>query len=391
MKKLEMLEVGGLRSEFRALFGVEPRLFAAPGRVNLIGEHTDYNEGFVLPMAIERETVVAARARSDRRIGLRSRNEKGNAEFDLDGPAEKRRGTWFDYVEGVARVLEARGMRLLGADLVFETDIPLGGGLSSSAALEIAAGTALLRLSGQELEPRLLALAGQAAEHEYVGTRCGIMDQYIVSMARPGHALLIDCRSLEPRYVPMSTGNVRVMICDTHVKHALATSEYNKRRTECEAAVQCLRGILPHVRALRDVSAADFDRHKSRLEPVLQKRCQHVVTENARALLAAEGLSTGRVELVGERMVESHVSLRDDYEVSAPELDVLVEAVLPVEGVFGARMTGGGFGGCTVTLLRESALQNAQEAAIRAFRDRFGKVPGIFVTDATGGARELTS
>jgi galactokinase len=384
-----MLDVGPLVADFRAIYGSDPRLFAAPGRVNLIGEHTDYNDGFVLPLAIERETVVAARARDDRRLVVRSRSEAAPAEIDLDRPGPKLRGVWYDYVEGVARALEATGLRLTGADLLVDSDVPLGAGLSSSAALEISIGKALAVLSGHAVDPKELAKAGLRAEHEYVGTQCGIMDQFISALAEPGHALLVDCRSLASRLVPVDPSRALVMISDSRVKHSLASSEYNTRRAECEAAVRELAGALAGVRALRDVSVADLEQHGARLEPTLRRRARHVVTENARTSAAADALAAGDLPETGRLMYASHASLRDDYEVSAPELDALVEAVRDVPGVYGARMTGGGFGGCTVTLLAPDALEAARDAATRAFAERFGKEPVVFVTRAAGGAREV--
>ncbi|MCA1614305.1 MAG: galactokinase, partial [Acidobacteria bacterium] len=342
-----------LRAAFRGRYGRAARLFRAPGRVNLIGEHTDYNDGFVLPMAIDRETVAAAAARPDRRVRVHSLNLDESAEFDLDAPGEKRRGDWLDYVEGVARILDAGagGARLAGADLSILSDVPLGAGLSSSAALEISVGLALASLSGADAGGVRLALAGQRAEHEYVGTKCGIMDQFTAAMARARHALLIDCRTLQATHIPLDTSDVVVAICDTNVKHELSTSEYNRRREECEQGVRALQSVLPSIRALRDVGVEEFDRHAPRVLPeTIRRRCRHVVTENARTLAAAESLRRGDLSELGRLMNLSHASLRDDYEVSCAELDALVEIALPLEGVLGARMTGGGFGGSTVSL-----------------------------------------
>ncbi|HEX9919074.1 MAG TPA: galactokinase family protein, partial [Pyrinomonadaceae bacterium] len=253
-----MIDAAALRRAFLDLYGPAdkgPRLFRAPGRVNLIGEHTDYNDGFVLPMAIDRETCVVARGRPDRRVRVFSLNVGEHAEFDLDRPGERERGIWLDYVEGVAHALERRGVRLGGADLVISSDVPVGAGLSSSAALEVSAGLALALVSGVEVDRVELALAGQEAEHTYVGAKVGIMDQFIAALGRAGHALLIDCRTLETQAIPVDTTETLVAICDTRVKHELSASEYNTRRAECEEGVELLRRAgLEGIRALRDVS-----------------------------------------------------------------------------------------------------------------------------------------
>jgi galactokinase len=378
-----------LRSSFHALHGRRPRLFRAPGRVNLIGEHTDYNDGWVLPMAIRFDTVVAGAAREDRRVRVRSQNLNEGAEFDLDTPGSPQRGIWLDYVEGVARALESRGVRLRGADLLIQSDVPVGAGLSSSAALEISVGLALVSLAGMEIDPVSLALAGQQAEHEYVGTRSGIMDQFIATLGRADHALLIDCRSLEATHIPLDTSEVAVVICDTQVKHELASSEYNTRRAECERGVDILREVMPETRALRDVSVANFERFSPLLPEPIRQRCRHVVTENQRTLDAAEALRNGDLEATGKLMGLSHRSLRDDYEVSSPELDLLVDIAGMARGVLGARMTGGGFGGSTVNLVGRDCLDEFHETISGEYFRATGIQPAIYVSEAAGGAEEM--
>ena len=387
-----MTQVGTVREVFRELFGgdIEPRVFRAPGRVNLIGEHTDYNEGFVLPMAIDRGTTVAAAPRADRLVRAHSVNLQETAEFDLDRPGPRRRGVWFDYVEGVAQALARRGARLGGANLVISSDVPSGAGLSSSAALEISTGLALLASSGAEVERVTLALAGQEAEHTYVGTKSGIMDQFTAAMAREGHALLIDCRTLEATPIPLDTSETAVVVCDTRVKHELSTSAYNERRAECERGVELLREVLPGIKALRDVSVEEFREHEALLPEPVRRRCRHVVTEDARTRAAAEALGAGRVEELGKLMWLSHESLRDDYEVSSAELDALVEIAAGVPSVAGARMTGGGFGGCTVNLVRRDALDGFRETVAREYRRRFRIDLPVHVVEASDGAREVT-
>jgi galactokinase len=385
-----VIERGKLRHEFAGRYGREGRLFRAPGRVNLIGEHTDYNGGFVLPLAIERETVVAAAPRQDRLVAVYSLDREEEAAFDLDRPGEPRRGLWLDYVEGVARALEHGGARLRGADLLIHSDVPAGAGLSSSAALEVAAGLALSEVSGSPVGRVRLALAGQEAEHTYVGTRCGIMDQFVAALGQEGHALLIDCRALEAAAVPLDTARARVVITDTGVRHKLSTSEYNTRREECEQGVRLLKSFLPGVRQLRDVSVGDFERHAERLPEVVRRRCRHVVTEDARTLQAADALRRGRLEEVGRLMRRSHESLRDDYEVSCAELDFLAETAWGLAGVVGSRMTGGGFGGSTVSLVRRESVEEFTRAITAEYERRFHIAPTVYVSEAAEGASEVT-
>jgi galactokinase len=372
---------------FAATYGRAPRLFSAPGRVNLIGDHTDYNDGFVLPMAIANRTLVAAAGRDDRRLRCASRNAPGTLVVDLDAPA-RASGTWTDYVTGTALALSARGFEIRGADLFVDSDVPIGAGLSSSAALEMSIGLALVVLGGSERPDRLeLARAGRDAENGYVGAESGIMDQAIVALAEAGHALLIDCRSLATRSLPLPS-DVAVVVADSRTKHSLVASDYNLRREECAKATLLFAEHLPGVHALRDVTVEAFEAHANELPDVLRRRARHVVTENARALSFAEAMAQGDVTRAGRLMSESHRSLRDDYEVSCPELDTLVELALHAPGVRGSRMTGGGFGGSTVSLVDEGAVAGVQSALEDGFSARFGKKPLVFATSAMAGARE---
>jgi len=340
-------------------------------------------------MAIERETVVAAAPRGDRTVRAFSAGLDEELSFDLDRPNPPRRGVWLDYVEGVARALEGKGLRLSGADLLIASDVPAGAGLSSSAALEISVGLALARVSNQEVDGVTLALAGQQAEHTYVGTLCGIMDQFVAALAEERHALLIDCRSLEAEPVPLDTTEAAFVVSDTRVKHELSSSEYNVRRAECARGVELLRERLPGITQLRDVSVADFQTHADLLPDPVRRRVRHIVTEDERTLAAARALRAGDLSEMGRLMYESHYSLRDDYEVSSPELDLLVGLARDLPGVLGARMTGGGFGGSTVTLVRRESLEEFSRALSEGYERETGKPPAVLVSEAGAGAGEI--
>ncbi len=385
------MDLRGLTASFRETFDAEPRLFRAPGRVNLIGEHTDYNDGYVLPMAIERDTVIAAAPRADRTVRVSSKMSGETAEFRLDDLSTGGRGIWLDYVEGVARALTGSGVTLAGADLMIESDVPVGAGLSSSAALELSTGLALVTLANAAIDPVALALAGQKAEHESVGTQCGIMDQMTAALGRRGHALLIDCRSLETELISMDLADADVVICDSRIKHSLASSEYNVRRAECREGVRLLAESLPGITALRDVSFEQFAERAGTLPETIRRRCLHVVTENARTLAAADAFRAGDLPRAGKLMIRSHESLRDDYQVSCAELDTLVEIATGTDGVLGARMTGGGFGGCTVNLVARSARARFEERIADEYRKATGIDVAIFVSGAGEGASEIAS
>jgi galactokinase len=383
------ISLENLRGKFIEMFGAEPRLFRAPGRVNLIGEHTDYNDGFVLPMAIDREAIVAASVRNDALVKIYAADVDQTGEFDFGGAAKKRRGSWMDYVEGVARMLKEKFPLKQGANLIFTSSVPVGAGLSSSAAIEIAVGYALLRLNDINVNKIQLAKAAQAAEHEFVGAKIGIMDQLTSVLGKAGQALLIDCRLLDVKPSAINFSGASFVVVDSGVKHDLATSEYNTRRAECEEGVRVLRQKMPDIRTLRDVSLTDFERFEKLLPNVLKRRCFHVLTENRRTIQAADALKFGKSDVFGRLMYESHVSLRDDYEVSSPELDSLVETASRVKGVFGARMTGGGFGGCTVNLVQRSAVTEFQEVVNREYEANFGIAPKIYSVAASDGASEI--
>ncbi len=388
---------------FRERFHSEPAVFRAPGRVNLIGEHTDYNDGFVMPMAMGLATHVAIGPRHDNDNDSGNDNDNGNdrhlhifsIDFDelcvlsLDDNDPSPRQHWSDYVRGVAGVLEgvlaARGLKLRGANLVIAGGVPIGAGLSSSAALEVATAFALLHNSSCTLDRKQIALACQQAENQYTGARCGIMDQFIACFGRAGNALLIDCRSLESQLLPLKP-EYRIAICNTGVKHEVAAGEYNRRRADCEEAVANLKSHLPRITALRDVTLAELQELGRAMRPVAFRRARHVITENERVTKAADSLLAGEMNRFGELMLASHKSMRDDYEISCEELDIMVSLAEKIEGVLGARMTGGGFGGCTVNLVHQNSVANFQEEIAAAYQSATGIAPQIYVCDAADGA-----
>ena len=384
-----MADQGHIVEEFRRHFGREPRVYRAPGRVNLIGEHTDYNDGFVLPAALDLGTSAAIAPRSDRTLSVRSLAMDETVVFDLDEAEPKARKHWSDYVRGVAVVFEGAGHRLKGADLLIDSNVPPGAGLSSSAAIEVATGYALLSNSGLAVDLTRLALAAQKAENEFVGMRCGIMDQFIACHGAVGHALLIDCRSLDRRLVPIEA-SVRLVISNTMVHHAHAAGEYNLRRRDCEEGVRRLSAALPGIKALRDVTLAQLDRHADLLTPLIYRRCRHVVSENERTVRAADALAAGDVALFGRLMNESHVSMRDDFEISCREVDIMVELNQRIDGVHGARMTGGGFGGCTISLVEATAVDAFRQAVAEGYRAATGLEPQIFTSLPGAGVGEVT-
>jgi galactokinase len=374
-----------LERQFRNLFADAPVLYRAPGRVNLIGEHTDYNDGFVMPAAIEFSCWAAIAPRPDRKLIVHSAYFGETVEFLLDDRKPYPAGNWSDYVRGVALILESAGYRLHGANLLIWGDVPLGAGLSSSASLEVATGYALLDLSGFPVDRKQLALLCQRAENEFVGPRCGIMDQFIACHGHAGQFMMLDCRSLDYRLLPLKPGT-QLVVCNTMVKHQLASGEYNVRRAQCEEGVRLLAEVLPEIRALRDVTLPELERHRECLSDVVYRRCRHVIGENARVMKAADALIGDDLRLLGHLMAESHRSLRDDYEVSCAELDLMVELAVRQPGVYGSRMTGGGFGGCTVTLVKDDAVQGFIRAVGVAYETGTGLRPEIYTSAPAEGA-----
>ncbi len=375
------------RDAFASVFeGQADVVVQAPGRVNLIGEHTDYNEGFVFPAAIDRWAVVVARSRVDSRVRIYSAMHEEVAEFQSDDVLEAQ-GNWGDYPMGVVREFQKLGHSLCGFDAAIVGNVPMGAGLSSSAAVEMAVGKGMVVLNRIEVSGPDLALLGQRAENHFVGVNCGIMDQFISANGRAGHALFLDCRDLSFELVPLFGDDVQIVICNSGVTRGLTDSAYNDRRSACESGVSLLaRAMGADIRALRDVSMEMLDVYGGALSESVLKRCRHVITENERTQRAVTLLKNGDLSGFGQLMVASHRSLRDDYEVSGKELDLLVEIALNVPGVFGARMTGAGFGGCTVNIVERDAVSALTDAINEQYPRITGLTPEIYVCSAVNGA-----
>ncbi|MFC3396312.1 galactokinase [Brenneria rubrifaciens] len=376
-----------VESVFAGMFGYAPDVSVqAPGRVNLIGEHTDYNDGFVLPCAIDYQTVIAAAVRQDSLVRVAAINcHNQQDEFDLAYDIERHpEYTWADYVRGTVKFLRARGLPLSGMDMVILGNVPSGAGLSSSASLEVAIGQTFKTLNSLNVSQLELALVGQQAENAFVGCRCGIMDQFISAQGRAGHALLIDCRSLEGRAVRMLAG-VDVLIVNSNVRRGLVDSEYNTRRRQCEAAAGHFG-----VKALRDLSLPQFEAGAAGLDPLAFKRARHVITENRRTLEAADALSRQDAKRLFRLMAESHVSMRDDFEITVPQIDALVALIQDYVGKRGgARMTGGGFGGCVVALIPSALTDEVVQVIEREYPARTGLTPAIYPCQPSDGAGKL--
>lgn len=395
-----------ITQKFEETFGGPPTFIAAaPGRVNLIGEHTDYNDGYVFPVAIDKYINIAARKRPDRRVTLHALDVDDSWEFNLDTlpTIPPQAPTWSRYFIGVASLLQTSGREIPGIDAVITGDVPIGAGLSSSAALSVAATLAFLTagsepevVESEDTKKKLAALC-QRVEHEFVDVKCGIMDQTISLLGKENHALFLDCRSLEYEHVPLNLGEHAIAICNTKVKRELAASEYNKRRAECERGVEILSRWIPGISSLRDIALTDFKKHEEELPALTQKRCRYVIEENARVLEAVSVLK-GRNQSASEEtdasliqfgrlMNASHKGLRDDYEVSCKELDLLTDIARSITGVIGSRMTGAGFGGCTVSIVHQDALEIFQTRVTTEYHHQTGIEPEIYLCNVSDGAQ----
>jgi galactokinase len=360
------------------------RVFRAPGRVNLIGEHTDYNDGLVMPAAIDRFTWIGMSPRRDGMLAVKSFDLPGERTIDLSKPIAPA-GDWTDYAIGVAWALRKRGVEVRGATLAAYSQVPLGAGLSSSAALEVAVAVALLAATATSIDRAAVAEACQHAENAFVGARCGIMDQFAVVFGRQRHCVRLDCRSLAFEEIPLPD-SLRLVICDTMTRHAHASGGYNRRREECSEAVTRLQAVMPALTSLRDLSWRDFEAHRHVLSELLARRVRHVLSENDRVIRAASALRARDLTTVGDCMAASHESLRAHYEVTTPELDLMVALARQQRGVHGARMTGGGFGGSTINLVTTAAADSFADAMREAYQRETGVVPDILVCAAADGA-----
>lgn len=381
--------VSRITEEFRSIFAEEPLLIRSPGRVNLIGEHTDYNNGFVLPAAINKAVYLAVSPRQDNKLHIVSLDMGTVYQGDVT-QLEKSPLHWPDYLLGVIDQLQKKGLHIGGLNCVFAGDIPPGSGLSSSAALECATAYSLNELFQLGLDPLTMVKLSQKAENQFVGVQCGIMDQFASMFGRRNHVIRLDCQSLEYKYVPFNMDGFRIVLLDTNVKHSLASSEYNTRRQQCEAGVKLVReGLGTPVHSLREVTLAMLDEFVAPVDPLIYKRCQYVVQENTRLLNACEDLERGDMSAFGQRMYGSHEGLSRQYEVSCPELDFLVDHVRPNSGVLGARMMGGGFGGCTINLVKEEAVEELIEQTAPIYAKEMGKELKVYIGQIEEGTSRL--
>lgn len=375
-----------LRAEFRRRFGADPRIWVrAPGRVDLMGSHTDYNMGHVLTLSIDRDTWIAARPRDDGIVSVRSLDLDGGGAFDLREIVYDRAAPWTNYVRGVAQVFQNEGYDLRGWDGLVGSTVPIGSGLSSSAALEIATALVFREIGGWSIDPLRLALLCQRAENQFVGMNCGILDQYSSVMGQAGRAMLLDCRELQsvPVHVP---DDVRIAICDTRAKRELTGSEYAERRAQCEDGASRLNEFYPGVTALRDVSLDQFLAREEDLPPVVARRCRFVIEENARVRRLAEALPKGDRPAIAALTTASYQGARDLYEIGSPEMEAMVRAMRTAPGVIGARQAGAGFGGCMVALVEALQVDPFRRHVMAAYEDSTGIEPAVYLTVAAPGA-----
>ena len=373
-----------IKKKFLEIFNEKPLLVRSPGRVNLIGEHTDYNNGFVLPAAIDKAIYFAVSPREDRECKLYSFDLNDDISFNLDKLEFSKKG-WPNYLMGMIDQLIKSGHVFKGFNCVFGGDIPIGAGLSSSAALEAGLGFSLNHIFNLGIDKLTLVKLAQKAENEFVGVNCGIMDQYINIFGKNGHVLRIDCQSLDYEYFPFEFDNISVVLFDTCVSHSLASSEYNQRRKECNLGVDLIKKDNPSVKSLRDVSTALLSSYQDQMDPIVYKRCKYAVEENDRVLKACECLNDGNLKAFGDLMYQTHFGLSNDYEVSCPELDFLVELIKNNNAVYGSRMMGGGFGGCTINLIENETIAEVKEFVTKSYREKFGKEPRAYITKISNG------
>jgi len=380
--------IARLRDGFQRLYGTAPSvLVKGPGRVDLMGIHTDYNDGFVLPIAVNVDVMALGRLRNDRKVRVYSANFDKAAEFDLDNVEYDSAQKWSNYVRGVAKFIQEKGIELRGANIALHGNVPLGSGLSSSAALEMATGVLFQALTGFKMSGPDMALVGQAAENKFVGVSTGIMDQFVSRNGQKDHALFLDCRSLAFEQLPLDTSKVKVVVCNTMKQRGLVDSEYGLRRSQCEEAVRLFQQWIPNVKALRDVTCTDLQEYGDRLPSNVYKRADHIISENERGLRCREVLASGGLEEFGELMNASHDSARDSYEVSCPELEAMVEVTRAAPGSLCGRLAGAGFGGCTVSLVMDASVPDFVDTVKREYQKKTGLAPELYVCTSEDGAR----
>jgi len=370
--------------------GLVKGAFSAPGRVNLIGEHTDYNEGFVLPVAIDKKIVMLGQLREDRLVQVFDLVYKTKITFSLDSLSPSKKESWANYLMGVMDEIQKAGYPLQGVNLVFTSNIPQRAGLSSSAALEVVTALTMAKLNSLEIKPLEMAHLCRRAENNFVGVACGIMDQYVSCLGQKNYALFIDCRSNDYELIPLKDPNYQIIICNSKVQRGLVDSEYNKRKEECKIATEFFKHKLNReIRALRDIAIDEYEKYQAQLPEIIARRARHVISENYRVQVGVQALREGNFSAFGQLMIESHRSLKNDYEVSCAELDLLVDLALKQEGVLGARMTGAGFGGCTVNLLKRDYVDVFKEKIKKEYKKITGINPDVYLTAPSGGAKVI--
>ncbi len=391
------MEIKELIKEFEKRFGKggEIRIFQSPGRVNLIGEHTDYNGGFVFPAALTMRTAIAYRRRDDSIIKMMATDIGNVVEADINNLGDYKDLWWGNYQIGIADVMKKKGYEIVGCDMLFDDTTPHGGGLSSSAAIEVATALCFATISNEikgisePVDMIEMAKISQQAEHEYIGVMCGVMDQFASAMGKKNHAIMLNCKTLEYVLVPVNIDGYKLVISNTNKKRSLADSKYNERRSECEIAVEGLKKAMPEVTCLADVSPEDFEKYRNKIEnPVAAKRAEHVVYEIDRVVKSREALNKNDIIGFGKLMNESHDSLRDLYEVTGVELDTLVDEARKIDGVLGSRMTGAGFGGCTVSIVKEDAIDNFIKTVGEKYTEKIGYAPSFYISEIGDGGRE---
>ncbi|MBQ4527988.1 MAG: galactokinase [Clostridia bacterium] len=393
------MEIKDMIQEFLKVFGGSEegiRVFASPGRVNLIGEHTDYNGGYVFPAALKMRTTIVMRKRDDNLIRLKATDLDGIVEADINKLDSYKGIKWGDYQIGVAHCLKQAGYDIFGADMLYDDTVPHGGGLSSSAAIEVSTALCFATLSNEAkgitepVDMIEMAKISQKAEHEYAGVNCGIMDQFASAMGKENHAIFLDCKNLDYKLVPLELGGRKIVISNTNKKHSLGASKYNERRSECEAGFEILKKAMPEKNCLGEISMAEFEAHKHLItDPVVLKRVTHVIGEDDRVLSAVDALKCGDIEKFGKLMNASHDSLRDDYEVTGFELDTMVEEARKIDGVLGSRMTGAGFGGCTVSIVEADSVDEFISQVGKNYEAKTGIKPSFYVTETGDGGKEI--